>query len=155
MLLCAALIGYSSSLKRADALFPFRRLLAYRTDPLLLISLEQTPSRLISCAHRSSPLVSHVDCISAPPFASTSSTPLPAGLVDLHAEHGVQQLEKLVLEVIKQKKSEGKKLLVVLDSVDALAEKGVHAVFSLVKKVLKGLDGSPSGAPFPPRSVAL
>ncbi|ORY88749.1 hypothetical protein BCR35DRAFT_350687 [Leucosporidium creatinivorum] len=117
-----------------------------RTDPLLLISLEQTPSRLIPSAHRSSPLISHVDGISAPPFASTSSTPLPAGLVDIHAEHGMQQLEKAVLEAIKQKKSEGKKLLVVLDSVDALAEKGVHAVFSLVKKVLKALEGGPSGS---------
>lgn len=48
--------------------------------------------------------------------------------------------------MIKQKKSEGKNLLVVVDSVDALAEKGVHAVFSLVKKVLKGLGGGPAGA---------
>lgn len=58
----------------------------------------------------------------------------------------MRQLEKSVLEAIKQKRTEGKKLLVVLDSVDALAEKGVHAVFSLAKKVLKALEGGPAGA---------
>lgn len=115
---------------------------------MLLISLEQSPSRLIPNTLRSSPLITHVDAVSTPPFglASTSSTPLPAGQVDLHAEDGVQQLEKRVFEAVKARKAEGKRLLVVLDSVDALAEKGVHVAFALLKKVLKGLEGGQSGA---------
>ena len=112
---------------------------------IILISLEQTPTRLIPAHHRSSPSVDYIDAVSTPPFASTSAIPLAEGLVDLYADDGPQRLVNAVLDVLKRRKSEGKKVTVVLDSADALAEKGVHAVFSLVKKILRTLEGGAPG----------
>lgn len=147
-----------------------------RNEQVVVISLEQSPSRLIPRNNSNSSATQNqhvdlVDCVSVPPFASTST--LPAGLVNLHEKGGVQLLEKSALEAVRRRKAAagaGGKVLVVLDSVDALAEKGVHAVFSLLRKVLKELEGSsgesvmssqilhckakPSFARFPPHRTA-
>lgn len=116
---------------------------------MVLLALEQSPSRLIPASHDTSKL-DLINAVSSSPVASTST--LPPSALDITAPGGVQAVERKVLEVIGRRKR-GDKVLLVLDSVDALAEHGVQAVFSLVHKALKALERLPGPSlPSPPRA---
>lgn len=110
-----------------------------RGEHVVLLALEQSPSRLIPASHDPSKL-DLVHAVSSSPIASTST--LPPSAVDANATVGVQAMERMVLKAIGRRER-GDKVLLVLDSVDALAEHGVQAVFSLVHKALKALDRLP------------
>ncbi|KAL8286567.1 hypothetical protein RQP46_004584 [Phenoliferia psychrophenolica] len=97
-----------------------------RNEAVIVLALEQTPSRLLPRTHDAS-RVDFVDCLAAE--------------VDLHGAGGARRHEEVALEAVRRRKKQGGKIVVVLDSVDELAEEGVEVVYSLVRKVLRELQG--------------
>jgi hypothetical protein len=108
-------------------------------DHVIALALEQPPSKLLPAGYPRDK-VDLVDAVSGCPYASTST--LAPGLVNLHEEGGLAAMETLVLDAVVRRKA-GDRVLVVIDSVDALAEFGVHAVVSLLRRVLKLLESIP------------
>lgn len=106
---------------------------------MIALALEQPPSKLLPTGYPRDK-VDVIDGVSGCPYASTST--LAPGLVNVYDEGGLAAMEKLVLDAVVRRKA-GDRLLVVIDSVDALAEFGVHAVVSLLRRVLKLLENNP------------
>lgn len=105
----------------------------------MLISVEQTPSRLLPASFPPE-LVLQVDAVSHPPTASTSAAPLPAHLVDWKGEGGGRRLQEIVVKAVESALKASESVLVVLDSIDALAEEGTYEALSVVKAVLSRLN---------------
>lgn len=107
----------------------------------MLISLEQTPSRLVP-----SPKPEHltlVDGVSCPPFASTSS--LAPHLVDWQATGGLSRLLDKVTEGVERALKTSDRLTIVLDSVTRLAEEGSNEAVKVIRAILARIK------PFPGR----
>ncbi|KAM0754885.1 hypothetical protein T439DRAFT_377298 [Meredithblackwellia eburnea MCA 4105] len=113
-----------------------------RKEPVIVISLEQTRSRLVPLSE--STLVDFVDCTGLGSAFAAASSKLPdvnqsTIHLDLHSKGGVPQLEKELSQIVGKRRALGKPILVVLDSVDELGEEGVDVVFRLVKMSLDEL----------------
>lgn len=93
---------------------------------MVVLALEQTASRLLPASYDPS-RVDFVDCLGAG--------------VDLHAAGGPRRVEEAALGALRARKKAGGKIVVVVDSVDELAEAGVDVVYALVRRVLKELQG--------------
>lgn len=101
---------------------------------MIVIALEQRPSKLIPAAYKSSSRITLIDTVSLP-FASTSTA--RSNAFGLSGGEGLKALGERVEEGIGK---ERERVLVVLDSVNALAQQGTHAVVSLVRRILRQLD---------------
>lgn len=105
--------------------------------------MQQPSKRLLPSAYDSTN-IDIIDCTTSTPHATTSNS----HHVDLRSTNAVPSLERTIRELIearRRKLGPNGGITVLLDSVDELAERGVHGVVRILSGVLRSLgDGKNS-----------
>ena len=102
-----------------------------RDDTVVLVTFQQPARRLLPAKYDTNK-IDIIDCITSRRIASSSNS----HHVNLRSSTAIAQLERTIQDILEGRRRNSGGVTVVLDSVDELADKGVHCVVRILSRLL-------------------